>query len=140
MEKKQITVGDIQLTLFVLDDGRWALTDDMTAAALGISVNTVRRHLMRNKDVLLKGHHWIELNRRYWTKEGLIKLGDYVKQKKAGVLLDALGVRSRHVTRIESDVVGIVSASLTGIAQIQLQHPVEGYKVVRPHMKKACDS
>jgi len=130
MEKQQVPVGNIQLTVYVLEDDRWALSDEMVATALGIKEGTVRRHFQKYKDVFIEGHHWNLIGlKRHWTKEGLIKLGNYVTQEKAGILLDALGVQSRHVTRIESNVTAIVSASLAGIVPIHTQHHVEGYKV-----------
>jgi very-short-patch-repair endonuclease len=130
MQEQEILVGEIPLTLYVLEDGTWVLNDKMVAVAFGIKEVTVRRHYMRNKDVLIEGRHWIQLrNSRHWTKEGLIKLGNYVKERKAGALLNALGVLSRHATRIESDVVAIISSSFAGILQVETQHPIGKYKV-----------
>lgn len=130
MEKKLAHVGNIPLAVFVLDNGDWVLSDEMASVALGVSIVTIRRHFQRHKNDLVKGRDWVEIRcSRHWTMDGVVRLGNFVKQKKAGDLLDALGVKSRHVTRIESNAVGILSAALADILQFQLQHQIVGYKV-----------
>ena len=53
-----ININGVDLTLYIVEDGLWLLTDEQVAKAYGRAVNTIRRHVQRNKDVLIEGRDW----------------------------------------------------------------------------------
>lgn len=137
-KEQTITIEGISVCLYVVEDNLWLLSDAQVAKAYGISINTVRQHCNRNKDIIKKGTHWFYKQGklppnfpclRLWTKEGLIELGNYIKTTKASILLKALGVKSRQRTKIESEYLEIISSAFKGISPYQYQYEVQGYKI-----------
>jgi hypothetical protein len=94
-----VSLEGVQIKLHLIDGKEWLLTDKQVAEAYGLKVDTVRRLFQRNKETLIEGHDWFTKtgklspycpNLRLWTRDGLIKLGNYVMTSEAKVLLLAL--------------------------------------------------
>lgn len=137
--KTTVELDGIPLDLYIVDEDVWLLTDVQVSKAYGVSNETIKSHLRRNKGkTLIEGVHWFMKHGklpkgfpqlRLWTKDGLIKIGDYIKTPEAENLLTALGVKSRQRTRIESILVEIIKNTFESIFSIETQYPVKGFKV-----------
>ena len=137
-KEQEISVNGLSIKLYVVEEGVWLLKDIQVARAYGISPVNVRRHVQRNKDTLIEGIHWFKKHGnlprgfphlRLWTRDGLIKLGDFIKTAEADTLLVALDVKSRQSTKTESAFVAVIRTTFEGILPISFQHPVDKYKV-----------
>lgn len=131
------TINDISIHLYIVENSIWLFSNEHLAKNYGISQITVRGHLKRNKDKLIEGNHWFKKQGwkppyyphfTLWTKQGFIKLGNFVKTAKADSVLTALGVKSRQTTKIESEVIEIIKRAFQGITDVKTQFPVSMYK------------
>lgn len=139
LPKEQIIdIEGISIALHVIEGGVWLLTDTQVAQAYGISQVTVRRHLQRNKDVIVEGQHWFMKkgglpsgfpHLRLWTLDGFIILGNFIKTAKANILLTSLGIKTRQMTKIESEYVYVINSTFEGIMPVRFQYPAGKYKV-----------
>ena len=64
-------------------------------------------------------------------KKGFIKLGNYIKTKKAENVLVALGIKSRQTPIIESQIFEVIKSSLKNITTTRIHYriPKAGYIV-----------
>ena len=137
-DPQTIIVNEIPLHLYIVEDDTWFFSDKQVAKIYGISPTTIKRHISRNRDVLIEGKHWFKKlgklpryfpHMRLWTKEGLIKLGNFVKTQEAEQVLIALGVKTRQRTKLEPQLKKIISSAFEGILEMKKPYPVAGYKI-----------
>lgn len=137
-KKQEICVNGVSLLLHVVENSEWLLTDVQVARAYGISTVSIRRHVQRNKDALIEGTHWFKKHGnlpryfphlRLWTREGLIKLGNFIKTSEAETLLVALNVKSRQRTKPESAFVDIIRSTFNEIIPVEFQYSAGKYKI-----------
>jgi len=137
-EETVLTVDDVDLCVYIVENGRWFFSNEQIAKNYGRSVTTISRHLQQHKDELIEGVHWFDKkgnlprsfpHMKLWTKEGFIKLGNYVKSTQAERVLKALGVISRQETRLESRISDIIRDALQDFTTVVFQHPIKEYKV-----------
>lgn len=137
-KEQVINIEDIPISLHLLEDGEWLLTDKQVARAYDISTVTIRRHLQRNNNVLIEGQHWFMKkgnlpprfpHLRLWTRDGFIALGNYIKTAKANILLTSLGVKTRQMTKIESEYFDVINSTFESIMPVRFQYPAGKYKV-----------
>jgi hypothetical protein len=90
----QVT-DDLNVQLFTNPDFGFLMDTNTVALGYGVSPKTIRSHKVSHKDELLPSQHFIlgaektgsynqlPLDRVYWTKAGIIKLGFFIKSERA---------------------------------------------------------
>ena len=137
-EQTNLVINGISIQLYIVENDTWLFDNHQLAQNYGIKETTVRRHLQRNKNTLIEGKHWFkkqgwkpssypEFN--LWTKEGFITIGNFIKNTKANKLLTALEVKSKQITKIESQLIEIIKNSFNGITSVESHFSVSGYIV-----------
>ena len=54
-----LNFGSISIKLYIVENDVWLFDNEQLANNYGVTKNTIRRHLQRNKnDILLEGIHW----------------------------------------------------------------------------------
>ena len=133
-----LKINGISIQLYVVEDDTWLFDNRQVAQNYGISENTVRAHLRRNKNVLIEGKHWFKKRGRkpprypefnLWTKEGFVTIGNFIKTTKANNLLVALGITSKQITKIESQIIEIIRDAFEGNTKVESHYSVQGYTV-----------
>lgn len=135
-EQTVLVVDGISIQMYIVENDTWLFDNSQLARNYGINETTARRHLQRNLNTLIEGKHWFKKRgwkpRYYpeynlWTKEGFIAIGNFIKTAQADNLLIALGVKSKQITKIESQVIDIIKKSFKGITRVESHFPVSGY-------------
>jgi len=131
-----LDVNGISIRLYVVEDSIWLFDNRQVADNYGISEATVRSHLKNNENILIEGKHWFKKQGwkppnyphfNLWTKEGFVTVGNFIKTSEANTLLIALGIKSKQVTKIESQLVEIIKNTFRDITKIESNFPVSGY-------------
>jgi very-short-patch-repair endonuclease len=139
-EPTSVDYNGIAISTYIIEDGTWFLTDNQVAKNYGIKHGTVKAHVHRNIDILIEGKDWFykkgKLPKNYprlrlWTKDGFIKVGNYIKTKQAENVLVALGIKTRQTSTIESNIAEIIKSSLKDITKTRIKYriPKAGYIV-----------
>jgi len=99
MENKELIVKtefrDIVLDIIPHEEYEWLLSTAEVTKGYEISESTVRDHKRNNSTELLLGEHFVPVEnidrkgykrkRTYWTKEGVIYLGFFIKSERAKI-------------------------------------------------------
>lgn len=137
-EQTNLVIDGISIQMYIVENDTWLFDNRQLAQNYEISETTVRRHLQRNKNTLIEGKHWFKKRGwkppyypdfTLWTKEGFITIGNFIKNTKANKLLIALGVKSKQITKIESQLIEIIKDSFDGITRVESHFSVSGYIV-----------
>ena len=130
--------GGVRLTLYVVDAGRWLLTDAQVGKALGIQPH-LTMYCKRNRELLLEGRDWFMKegklpkqvpSLRLWTNAGLVALAQLVTTTQAKNLLAALGIRPQEKRpRVESEYRAAVLAAFESVLPVQHSYPAAGYSI-----------
>jgi len=107
------------------------------AELFGCSTHLIRGYRSKEKDRLEKGVHYkIEYhksNGKYkylWSKEGAILIARKTKKDKAKRFLAKLGVADLETSRVESQIINIITSSIQGIIEeFKVEHCVGPYRV-----------
>jgi prophage antirepressor-like protein len=87
-----ITFNDVELHLQAHPQHEFLLTNKEVALGYGITANSINKHKAEHADELIEGKHWLRLEVQtrggkqkiiHWTKKGIVRLGFFIKSKKA---------------------------------------------------------
>jgi very-short-patch-repair endonuclease len=135
-EVHETNMGGINVKHYMNPDGEMVFDDQQISNAYDVTREDIRAHFRRNKGKeLIENEHWFKGTKpgapatKFWTVEGIIKLGDFIKTLNASKILDFLGVKSRNRSRIESHYMEIIKNTFQDITPCYQQYLVGLYKV-----------
>jgi len=112
------------------DKQDWPIHSYELAKILGVSEERIRGLKSKHKEELITGVHYTSgAHSPKWTKEGAIKLAEYLPKAKAGAFLQEMGVKARHRSKVESDCLEIIKGAIDGFTSYHEQYYVAPYKV-----------
>lgn len=88
---------NIKVTILPSTEHEFLIDTKEVALGYGINTATVRRHIMLQPDELIEGKHFLKgvqilnsdpVNKTYWTKRGVVRLGFFIKSQQAKLFRD----------------------------------------------------
>ncbi|MGO9375811.1 MAG: DUF559 domain-containing protein [Syntrophobacteraceae bacterium] len=122
------------------DTNEWPMLTVKVAELLGVSENTIRQHKRNHNNELIHDEdYWGTIDPRFgwttgnpltvWSREGAIKLAHHCKSRKAGIFLETMKVKDRHISHVESPSLDNIIAAIEGFTRYKRQYPVYEYKI-----------
>ncbi|HHT9146353.1 MAG TPA: DUF559 domain-containing protein [Candidatus Wunengus sp. YC61] len=122
------------------DNYEWPMLNAKVAELLGKSESSIRGYKKNNKNELIKGEdYWSTSDARFgwttghaltvWSQNGAIKLAHRCKSDEAGIFLERMNVKTRHISHVESPSIRNIIAAIEGFTRYKRQYLVYAYKV-----------
>ena len=80
---------EINLKKLINDLEEFLLSNKDVAKGYGVSIDTIRSHLSKNRDEFIEGKHFTvdksykNTRKIFWTKKGIVRLGFFIKSEEA---------------------------------------------------------
>lgn len=84
-----VSFEDIELAVREDEKHEWLIETSLVADGYQVGVNAILNHKSRKVDELIEGKHWLTqnvggpANKVFWTKKGVVRLGFFIKSKRA---------------------------------------------------------
>lgn len=89
----QVEAQEVQVIPSALHE--YVMTTEQAALGYGVTPENIRQHKATKREELLEGKHWITVSNpnggadlTYWTKRGVIRLGFFIRSKRARLFRD----------------------------------------------------
>lgn len=132
---------DVELNLILDDTHEFLLPTKEVALGYGVTSSVLRSHKNGNKDELVENKHWVvqkmdtlggNQNQTLWTKRGLVRLGFFIKSKRAkkfrdwceDLIINSMEQRPLKASTIEDDMMKFYEqyGILNPNAEFYIQH------------------
>jgi len=122
------------------DNYEWPMLNAKVAELLGVSENSIRGYKRKYSNELIKGEdYWNTSDALFgwstgnaltvWSPNGAIKLALHCKSDEAGIFLERMNVKARHISHVESPSMRNIIAAIQGFTHYKRQHLVYTYRV-----------
>lgn len=120
---------------------KWPMRNKDIANLLGVTESHIRGLQRDHKKDLVEGEGYWGVPGKdlgvpnaptlmtVWSKEGAIKLARHITTTEAAKFFEEMGEGKRHISSVESDSIGIITAAIDGHTRYKRHYPVGPYKV-----------
>lgn len=84
-----VKFDETELSLIENHEHEFLLSNKDVAKGYGVSIDTIRSHLSKNRDEFIEGKHFTvdksykNTRKIFWTKKGIVRLGFFIKSEDA---------------------------------------------------------
>lgn len=84
-----VKFNEIEFSLIKNQEHEFLLANKDVAKGYGVSIDTIRSHLSKNRDEFVEGKHFTvdksykNTRKIFWTKKGIVRLGFFIKSEDA---------------------------------------------------------